>query len=77
MLDQVAQGAASIQVHINGESRTVPPSLSLDGLVGFLGFDRDRVAIEYNREIVKRRDWLSVSIQAGDKLEIVQFVGGG
>jgi sulfur carrier protein len=42
-----------------------------------LGLKNDRVAIEQNGEIISRSAWESVPIQAGDKLEIVHFVGGG
>jgi len=37
----------------------------------------DRVAIERNRDIVPRDQWDAVSLQEGDRLEIVHFVGGG
>jgi len=68
---------AEIEIRINGERRSVPAALSLEALVGFLGLDKNSVAIERNREIVKRSHWLSVTIQAGDSLELVQVVGGG
>jgi thiamine biosynthesis protein ThiS len=37
----------------------------------------DRVAIELNREIVPRDQWPQTPLHEGDRLEIVQFVGGG
>ena len=37
----------------------------------------DRVAVELNGAIVARAAWKDTRLRAGDKLEIVQFVGGG
>ena len=66
-----------MQLTINGEAREVPEGLSLAGLLGHLELTQGMVAIERNREVVPRREHASVFLQAGDVLEIVQFVGGG
>lgn len=66
-----------IQVSINGEVRSVPEGTSLDALVRLLGLPEDRVAIEHNREVVRRPRWQEVRLGEGDRVEIVQFVGGG
>jgi len=66
-----------MQLTINGEARDVPEGLSLAGLLGHLELTQGLVAIERNREVVPRREHASVFLQAGDVLEIVQFVGGG
>ena len=42
-----------------------------------LGLDSGRVAIERNLEILPRLKWTETRIEAGDRYEIVQFVGGG
>jgi thiamine biosynthesis protein ThiS len=62
---------------INGENRTLAFVESLGALVEQLGMKSDRVAIELNREIVPRDLWAQTSLQDGDRLEIVHFVGGG
>lgn len=62
---------------INGESRVLSPAGTLDALVEQLGMKSDRVAIELNREIVPRGQWAQTPLKDGDRLEIVQFVGGG
>jgi thiamine biosynthesis protein ThiS len=62
---------------INGESRILSPAGTLDALVEQLGMKSDRVAIELNREIVPRSLWAQTPLKDGDRLEIVQFVGGG
>jgi thiamine biosynthesis protein ThiS len=61
---------------INGERQT-SSSATLTALVDELGMKPDRVAIELNCEIVPRDQWPQTELQDGDRLEIVQFVGGG
>lgn len=66
-----------IHVTVNGESREVPADLVVDALLTHLGLRQDRVAIERNLEILPRPQWLTTAVQAGDRFEIVQLVGGG
>jgi sulfur carrier protein len=66
-----------VRVTINGEQRDIPASLTLAGLVEHLGLTDGPVAIERNREVVPRAEHARVTIEAGDVLEIVHFVGGG
>ncbi len=61
---------------INGENQVLTAE-TLGALVEGLGMKPDRVAIELNREIVPRDRWLETPLHDGDRLEIVQFVGGG
>ncbi len=62
---------------INGDERDVPDGLTVNALVGHLGLNPGRVAIERNREILPRARWETTSVERGDRYEIVQFVGGG
>src|SRR5256885_16623729 len=62
---------------INGEDRTFSEIKTLGALVDQLGMKPDRVAIELNRAIVARDQWLQTALRDGDRLEIVHFVGGG
>jgi thiamine biosynthesis protein ThiS len=55
----------------------VPEGLSLVHLLTFLKVDPSRVAVERNREIVRKTAWGETTIEAGDSLEVVWFVGGG
>jgi thiamine biosynthesis protein ThiS len=66
-----------MKLQINGEARDFDSPLTLAGLVDQLGMKADRVAIELNRSIVARDQWLQTDLAEGDRLEIVQFVGGG
>jgi sulfur carrier protein len=67
----------SIDVTLNGEQRSVPEGLSLTGLLELLELDRRKVAVERNLEIAPRSEYDAIQVTAGDRLEIVQFVGGG
>jgi sulfur carrier protein len=70
----------SFMVVLNGQSRTfttLPQSPKLDQIVAELGLKEDRVAVEHNGEIVQRMKWSQTVVSAGDRLEVVHFVGGG
>lgn len=67
-----------MKLQINGEERTFEaPVPTLAALIELLGMKSDRVAVEHNRDIVPRVRWSDIALHEGDKLEIVQFVGGG
>jgi thiamine biosynthesis protein ThiS len=72
-----AEDCGLIAIHLNGESKEVPENLSLAALLEWLKLPGDRVAVEHNLDIVPRYRWDQTPIQAGDKLEVVHFVGGG
>lgn len=72
-----ARSAPTIRIDVNGESRTVARPDSLLGLLLGLGLDPERVAVELNRKIVRRTEWISTEVDDGAQLEVVQFVGGG
>jgi len=65
-----------MRIQINGEPRTVEASTIL-ALVGELGLDVRKVAVERNLEIVPRSLHAVTELSAGDRIELVQFVGGG
>ncbi len=62
---------------INGQEQSFDSNFSLAALIEKLGMKQDRVAVELNREIVRRDLWAETNLSEGDKLEIVHFVGGG
>jgi thiamine biosynthesis protein ThiS len=66
-----------ITITINGEERSAKPGSTVTDLLHEMGLDPGRVAIERNLQILSRPDWQKTSVQAGDRYEIVQFVGGG
>jgi len=66
-----------MKIIINGEERSFDAPLTLAALVQRLGMKTDRVAVELNLDIVPRDQWPAHQLSEGDRLEIVQFVGGG
>lgn len=68
---------ARVKLRINGETREIPDGTTVAGLLGMLGIDRTRVAVERNRDVVSKRDYDACRLEADDALEIVTFVGGG
>jgi thiamine biosynthesis protein ThiS len=65
------------RITVNGEQREISGPISLLDVVRSLGLEPERVAVEFNRAIVKRDLWPSTTVEAGAEIEIVQFVGGG
>jgi len=66
-----------MKIHVNGESREVSGAPTLAELIDQLDLPAARIAIELNREVVRRSDWGSTMLKDGDRIEIVHFVGGG
>ncbi|HEX8175164.1 MAG TPA: sulfur carrier protein ThiS [Pyrinomonadaceae bacterium] len=66
-----------MRVTVNGEERELPDGLTLEALIGYLALAPDRLAIERNREVVRRADWPQTTLSEDDRVEIIHFVGGG
>jgi thiamine biosynthesis protein ThiS len=66
-----------LTITVNGENRAANPGATVVDLLRQLGLDSGRVAIERNLEILPRPKWAVTAVEAGDRYEIVQFVGGG
>ncbi|RAU23397.1 thiamine biosynthesis protein ThiS [Paramagnetospirillum kuznetsovii] len=62
---------------INGEERSFSASMSVEALLGELGVDPRKVAVERNLEIVPKSAYGQMAVGDGDRLEIVAFIGGG
>lgn len=65
-----------MKVFVNGELREAEIS-TLAELITELDLPVARIAIELNREVVRRSDWDSTMLNDEDRIEIVHFVGGG
>ena len=65
-----------MRIQVNGEPREVAAATGL-ALVEELGLDVRKVAVERNLEIVPKSLHASTAIADGDRIEVVQFVGGG
>ena len=66
-----------MQVQINGELQEFEEPQSVHSIVTGLGLDPRKIAVERNLEIVPKSAYDLTAVAAGDRLEIVHFIGGG
>ena len=66
-----------MEIQLNGETREIGDSSNLIDLIKSLGLAPERVAIELNREVIRKPDWETTVLKENDRVEIVHFVGGG
>jgi len=67
----------TVRVYVNGEVREFSSPLSLAQLITELDLPPARIAVELNRDVVRRNDWSTTDLRDDDRIEIVHFVGGG
>ncbi len=65
-----------LRLTINGEPREIAAE-TVARLVGELGLDPRKVAVERNLEIVPKSQFEATALNDGDRIEIVHFIGGG
>lgn len=65
------------EIQLNGERHEVADDATLAGLVGSLDLAGRRIAVEVNEELVPRTRHAEHRLRAGDRVEIVQAIGGG
>jgi thiamine biosynthesis protein ThiS len=73
----LARGIDAMHIHVNGEQRTLAAGLTVAGLLQELDIRSDRVAVELNLTILDRSEFDGRSLQEGDRVEIISFIGGG
>ncbi len=66
-----------MQIFLNGKSQDVAEGTTIEALVLSMTDDPRGIAIERNLEIVPKAEHGQTLLQEGDRLEVVQFVGGG
>lgn len=66
-----------LRVFINGEGKEIYGTPSLAELIDQLELPATRIAIELNREVVRRSEWDTTMLKEDDRIEIVHFIGGG
>lgn len=66
-----------MQIFINGETRNIESELNLFELLRKLELPTERIAIELNKDVIRKKDWETIKIADADKIEIIHFVGGG
>ncbi len=62
---------------INGESREFINEMTLENILIELSLDGKVMAAAVNMDIVKQNSWATYKLNDGDKLELLDFVGGG
>jgi sulfur carrier protein len=66
-----------MRVEINGETKELPRELNLNELLEYLSMPSRLLAIELNKEVVRRKDWGDTRVKDSDVIEVIHFVGGG
>lgn len=66
-----------MKIYVNGEACDADGNSSLAELVESLQVAQERIAVELNKNVIRRRDWRDTPVNEGDRIEIVHFVGGG
>jgi len=66
-----------LKVIVNGQDREVADGAAIIDLIRLLDLKPERVAVELNRKILRRIEWPDATLNDGDRVEIVHFVGGG
>ncbi len=66
-----------MQIIVNGETKRIEGELNLQELLKKLELPTERIAIELNKTVVRKKDWAAVKVADSDKIEIIHFVGGG
>jgi thiamine biosynthesis protein ThiS len=66
-----------VRITLNGEPHDLERQVTVAELLARLDIDPRRVAVEHNLEILKRHRFADVTVDDGDTVEIVNFVGGG
>ena len=68
---------AELTLFVNGEPQTLMPPCSVADLLAALEMGGRRVAVAVNREIVVRSRYKEAELADGDRIEILEAVGGG
>jgi thiamine biosynthesis protein ThiS len=66
-----------MHITLNGDRYEIPGPLTVSALLAQLDIDARRVAVELNLTVLKRASFDNTTINEGDEVEIVNFVGGG
>ena len=64
-------------ITLNGDPHELPAPMTVAALLAHLDIDARRVAVEHNLSVLKRAAYDTTLVQAGDTVEVVNFVGGG
>ena len=65
------------KIQLNGDLYEINDGTSLNELLNKLKIQKNKVAVEVNGEIVEKNKYSNLILNKNDKVEIVQFIGGG
>ncbi len=66
-----------MQIYLNGEAQQVSENTTMSELIQQLSLGDQRFAVEVNQELVPRSSFEQHQLQPGDRVEVVQAIGGG
>lgn len=67
-----------MQIFLNGDSFSIEEDKStIENLIQKLKLNPEVIIVELNRKIVEKKDYSQKKVNQGDKIEIIQFIGGG
>ncbi|ADL13076.1 sulfur carrier protein ThiS [Acetohalobium arabaticum] len=66
-----------MKIILNGEEKELTSEIPLTDFLTAQNLDPDKLVIQYNQEIIQQEECSSIILTAGDKLEVLKFVGGG
>lgn len=66
-----------IKIKINGIEKQIPPSTTIKDLLEDLNVLEKTMAVAVNMKIVKKDEWNKFTLKENDKIEALNFVGGG
>jgi len=66
-----------MNITLNGESRELPDAATVAQMLVLLGYGERRVAVELNRAVVPKSRHATQALAEGDRIEIIQAIGGG
>ena len=66
-----------MKIRLNGDPFELAGPMTIAALLAQLEIEPRRVAVEHNLDIIKRARYETTTINEGDSVEIVNFVGGG
>ncbi|HUR99137.1 MAG TPA: sulfur carrier protein ThiS [Pyrinomonadaceae bacterium] len=73
----MSENLDGMKITLNGEIKELEAEVNLNRLLELFSLPSQRIAVELNREVVRRKDWGDTLIKDADRIEIVHFVGGG
>lgn len=66
-----------VNLIVNGEEKKFNENSTLQTVINELKIEEKVMAAAVNMEIVKKDEWNNYLVKDNDKLELLQFVGGG